>query len=101
LARARATIESSHGDADAALAKARATTDQAAQALAGGDALGARKLFASATVNVHQDVQAFFDRAIASLGGIAQKKMADNDLDRAQEAISQAEALQKVKAGFQ
>jgi hypothetical protein len=99
--RARAAIESSHGDADAALANARATTDQAAQALSGGDVLGARKLFATATANVNQDVQAFLDRVIAALGGIAQKKMADNDLDLAQEAISQAEALQKSKAEFQ
>ena len=36
LERARATIESSHGDADAALANARATRDQAAQTLSGG-----------------------------------------------------------------
>jgi hypothetical protein len=101
LERARATIESSHGDADAALANARTTTDQAAQALSGGDVLGARKLFATATANVNQDVQAFLDRVIAALGAIAQKKMADNDLDLAQEAISQAEALQKLKVEFQ
>lgn len=100
LERARATIEAGHGDPDAALANARATTGQAAQALSGGDAVGARKLFATATANVNQDVQAFLDRVIAALGGIAQKKMADNDLDLAQEAISQAEALQKLKVEF-
>ena len=66
----------------------------------GGDAAGARKLFASATAAVRQDVQSFLDRVIAEFGTIAQKKMADNDLDVAQEAISQAEALQKLKAEF-
>jgi Protein kinase domain len=100
LERARATIEAGHGDPDAALANARATTNQAAQALSGGDAVGARKLFAAATANVNQDAQAFLDRVIAALGAIAQKKMADNDLDLAQEAISQAEALQKLKVEF-
>jgi hypothetical protein len=100
LERARAMIEASHGDPDAALASARATTNQAAQALSGGDAVGARKLFATATANVKQDVQAFLDRVIAAFSGIAQKKMADNDLDTAQEAISQAEALQKAKVEF-
>ncbi|HLZ98352.1 MAG TPA: serine/threonine-protein kinase, partial [Steroidobacteraceae bacterium] len=98
--RARATIEASHGDPGAALANARATANQAAQALSGGDAVGARKLFATATANVTQDVQAFLDRVIAELSAIAQKKMADNDLDLAQEAISQAEALQKLKVEF-
>ncbi len=100
LERARTTIEASRGDPDAALANARATATQAAQALSGGDAVGARKLFATATANVNQDVQAFLDRVIASFGAIAQKKMADNDLDVAQEAISQAEALQKLKVEF-
>jgi serine/threonine protein kinase len=101
LERARATIEASQGDANAALANARATTDQAAQALSAGDAVGARKLLATATAKVKQDVQAFLDRVIAALGGIAQKKMADNDLDVAQEAIAQAETLQKLKVEFQ
>jgi hypothetical protein len=100
MERARTTIEASHGDPDAALANARATATQAAQALSGGDAVGARKLFATATANVNQGVQAFLDRVIAALGAIAQKKMADNDLDVAQEAISQAEALQKLKVEF-
>jgi len=100
LERARAAIESSHGDADAALTKARAMTDQAAQVLAGGDVVGARQRFATATATVNQDVQSFLDRVIAALGAIAQKKMADNDLDVAQEAISQAEALQKLKTEF-
>ena len=100
LERARTTIEAGHGDPGAALANSRATATQAAQALSGGDAVGARKLFATATANVSRDVQAFLDRVIASLGAIAQKKMADNDLDVAQEAISQAEALQKLKVEF-
>jgi Protein kinase domain len=100
LERARATIESSHGDPAAALANANATTNQAAQALSGGDAVGARKLFAAATADVNHDVQAFLDRVIAALGAIAQKRMADNELDVAQEAISQAEALQKLKVEF-
>lgn len=98
--RARAMIEANHGDPDAALANARATTNQAAQALSVGDAVGARKLFATATANVTHDVQAFLDRVIASFSAIAQKKIADNDLDVAQEAISQAEALQKLKVEF-
>jgi serine/threonine protein kinase len=100
LQRARATIESSHGDADAALAKARAMRDQAAQALSGGDAVGARKQFAAATTRVNRDVQAFLDRVIATLGSIAQKKMEENDLDVAQGAIAQAEALQKLKGEY-
>ncbi len=99
--RARATIDSSHGDATAALANARATADEAALSLSAGDAVGARKLIAAATADVNQDVRSFLDRVIAALGGIAQKKMADNDLDVAQEAISQAEALQKLKVEFQ
>jgi hypothetical protein len=93
-------IEANHGDPDAALANARATTNQAAQALSVGDAVAARKLFATATANVTHDAQAFLDRVIASFSAIAQKKMADNDLDVAQEAISQAEALQKLKVEF-
>ena len=100
MQRARAPIEAGHGDPDAALANARATANQAAQALSGGDAVGARKLFAAAAANVNHDVQAFLDRVIAAFGAIAQKKMADNDLDLAQEAISQAEALQKLKVEF-
>jgi len=100
LERARTMIETNHGDPDAALANARATTNQAARALSSGDAVGARKLFATATANVNQDVQAFLDRVIAAFSGIAQKKIADNDLDVAQEAISQAEALQKLKGEF-
>jgi serine/threonine protein kinase len=100
LERGRATIEGSHGDPDAALANALATTNQAAQALSAGDAVGARKLFATSTANVNQDVQAFLDRVIAALGAIAQKKMADNDLDTAGQAITQAEALQKLKVEF-
>jgi serine/threonine protein kinase len=99
--RARATIESSHGDATAALANARATADRAGLSLAAGDAVGARQLYAAATADVNQDVRSFLDRVIAALGGIAQKKMADNDLDVAQEAISQAETLQKLKGAFQ
>jgi hypothetical protein len=98
--RARATIETNHGDPEAALASARTTANQAAQALSSGDVVGARKLIAAATANVNQDVQAFLDRVIAALGAIAQKKMADNDLDVAQEAITQAEALQKLKVEF-
>jgi serine/threonine protein kinase len=98
--RARATIETNHGDPEAALASARTTANQAAQALFSGDVIGARKLIAAATANVNQDVQAFLDRVIAALGAIAQKKMADNDLDVAQEAITQAEALQKLKVEF-
>jgi hypothetical protein len=101
LERARAAIESSHGDADAALANARATRDQAAQTLSGGgDAVGARNQFAAATSSVNQDVQTFLDRVIATWGAIAQKKMEENDLDVAQEAIAQAEALQKLKGEF-
>jgi hypothetical protein len=50
---------------------------------------------------VKQDVQAFFDRVIAEFGAIAKKKMDDNDLDVAQAAINQAEALQKQKTEFQ
>ena len=101
LERARATIESSHGDADAALANARATKDQAVQALAAGDGVGARHQFAAATASVNQDVQAFLDRVIATWGSIAQKKMDENDLDVAQAAIAQAEALQKLKREYQ
>ena len=101
LERARATIESSHGDADAALANARATRDQAAQTLSGGDAVGARKQFAAAAASVKQDVEAFLDRVIATWGAIAQKKMEENDLDVAQEALAQAEALQKLKGEYQ
>ena len=101
LERARTTIESNHGDADAALANARATRDQAAQTLSAGDAVGARKAFAAATASVNQDVQAFLDRVIATWGSLAQKKMEENDLDVAQEAIAQAEAVQKLKGEFQ
>ncbi|HXA34896.1 MAG TPA: serine/threonine-protein kinase [Steroidobacteraceae bacterium] len=101
LERARATIESSHGDADAALANASAAKDQAAQALAAGDGVGARRQFAAATASVNQDVQAFLDRVIATWGSIAQKKMDENDLDVAQAAIAQAEALQKLKREYQ
>ncbi|MGO9992912.1 MAG: protein kinase domain-containing protein [Steroidobacteraceae bacterium] len=98
---ARGAIESSGGDAGAALTRARATADQAAQALSAGDAVGARKQFGIATADVKQDVQSFLDRVIAELAVIAQKKMADNELDVAQAAISQAEALQKLKVQFQ
>jgi hypothetical protein len=98
--RARATIQANHGDPDAALANARATANQAANALSGGDAVSARKLFATAKANVTQNVQGFLDRVIASLGAVAQKRMADNDLDGAQETISQAEALEKLKVQF-
>lgn len=101
LERARTTIESNHGDADAALANARATRDQAAQTLSAGDAVGARKQFAAAAASVNQDVQAFLDRVIATWGSLAQKKMEENDLDVAQEAIAQAEAVQKLKGEFQ
>jgi hypothetical protein len=101
LERARTTIESNHGDADAALANARATRGQAAQTLSAGDAVGARKQFAAATASVNQDVQAFLDRVIATWGSLAQKKMEENDLDVAQEAIAQAEAVQKLKGEFQ
>jgi serine/threonine protein kinase len=99
--RARTAIESSRGDANAALAKARRMADQAAQVLSGGDVVDARRQFAGANAEVKQDVQAFFDRVIAELGAIAKKKMDDNDLDVAQAAITQAETLQKQKADFQ
>ena len=98
--RARAAVEAGHGDAVAALARSSAMARQAGEALAASDAVNAVTLFAAATAAVNRDVQTFLDRGIAALAAIAQKKLAADELDSAQDAISQAEALQKLKGEF-
>jgi serine/threonine protein kinase len=100
LRRAQGIIDANSGNANAVLLGAREKVDQALKALAGGEAIGARDQFAAATATVNSEVTGFLDQLIANYSLIAQRKMAANDLQTAQAAISKAKELKKLEGEF-
>jgi serine/threonine protein kinase len=97
---ARKTIAENGGNAGVVLAQSLKGAAAAHKALQSGDSTTALATYNATGAAIDQAMQQFLEYLVSQYAVIAQKKMAANDLDTAQEAINRGKALQALEAHF-
>jgi hypothetical protein len=99
--RATSLIRDNGGDPSVILYSPWSAAKQASQALDNGDPAAVIQQQDAITTDVKQRVREFLDEIINNYSVLSQKKMAENDLQTAENALNKAKALQQEKANWQ